>query len=236
MACISGVADSDGRVRDVSGQLSLPAIEDLELTTSRCNWRTAYLLKARLEGGEAWNRLRAELPNALGRLLRICRMLSAEVARQRPALSRQVQHYFLRRGVEFEVRVYLGEVRDGYGLVLGIWSRLPLLLQLLREIKAVLPLKALPGLGIRRRSCLVLHRIKSAMVSRERPQPQGRGIRRQVLEGKRLLALPLEELALGGRVLAARLQGAKLVLQCVRSLEGVRAQPSPARAVLPLSR
>lgn len=37
-------------------------------------------------------------------------------------------------------------------------------------------------------------------------------------------------------MLAARLQGAYLVLQRVRSLEGVRAQPSPARAVFPLSR
>ena len=74
------------------------------------------------------------------------------------------------------------------------------------------------------------------MVSRERAQPLGRGVRRQVLKGESLLALLLEELALRGRVLAARLQGAYLVLQPIRSLEGVRAQPSPARAVFPLSR
>lgn len=96
-------------------------------------------------------------------------------------------------------------------------------------------MEPLPWLCVRR-SCLVLHRIKTAVVRREGSQPQGRGVWRQVLKRECLLALLLEELTLRGRVLAARLQGANLVLKRVRSLEGVRAQPSPARAVLPLSR
>jgi len=54
------------------------------------------------------------------------------MARQMPALNRQIDHDFLRRRVEVEIWVDLGEVGSGDALILDVRSRLPLVLELLR--------------------------------------------------------------------------------------------------------
>jgi len=146
----------------VAGDLRWADILDLELAAARRGWPIARLLEARLLRREAGHHLRAEFANALGRLLLV--LLLAGQRRQVPSLDGEVDHDFLRRGVEVVVGIHLGQVRHALALILRLRSGLPLVLQVLREVQAVLPLKTLAWLGIHGRSRGVLHRVQAVVV------------------------------------------------------------------------
>lgn len=128
------------------------------------------------------------------------------------ALDGEVDHYFLRRGVEVVVCIHLGQVRHRLALIFCLRGCLPLMLQVLREVQAVLPLETLAWLGIHGCRRRVLHRIQPVVVCREGTQAVRRWNRGEILERQRWLTLLLEELPLRRRMLAAGLQRGDLVL------------------------
>lgn len=183
---------------------------DLKLAAACGGRPIARLLEARLLRREAWHHLWAEFANALGRLLLV--LLLAGQRWHVPSLDGEVDHYFLRRGVEVVVCVHLGQVRHSLALILRLRGCLPLVLQVLGEVQAVLPLKPLAWFGIHGCRCRVLHRIQAVVVCREGTQAVRRRYRCEILERQCWLTLLLEELPLRRRMLTARLQCGDLVL------------------------
>ena len=150
-------------------------------------------------------------------------MLLAWQSRHKPSLDGQIYHHFLRRGVEVVVCIHLGQVGHSLTLILHFRGRLSLVLLVLREVEAVLPLKTLAWLGVHGGSRGVLHGIQAIVVGREGTQAIRRGYRSKILKRQWRLALLLEELPLRRRMLAACLQSGDLILKRIRSLKRVRA-------------
>ena len=91
----------------MAGHLHWANVLDLELAAARGGWPVDLPLGILLLRSEAWHHLWAEFANALRRLLLIL-LLTRQRWQVTSSLDGEVDHHFLRRGVEIIVRVYLG--------------------------------------------------------------------------------------------------------------------------------